>query len=74
MDSNVTASLTSSNIDQNIIPGGYTEFIPACDVSWNKSFKAMCTERYDQRLAAEGIHNETEEGNLKVPARKRISQ
>ena len=65
-------SLTSSNIDQNIIPGGCTEFIQACDVSWNKSFKAMCKKRYDQWLAAEGIHNETEEDNMKAPPRKRV--
>lgn len=50
MDSNVAASLTFSNIGQAIIPGGCTEFIQTSDVSSNKPFKAMCTERYDQWL------------------------
>ena len=34
----------------------------------------MCTEKYDQWLAEEGIHNETAEGNLKAPSQKRIVQ
>ena len=41
MDSNTTASLTSSNIDQAFIPRGFTKFIQAPDVSRNKLFKAM---------------------------------
>ena len=45
MDSNVAASLTSSNIDQAFITGGCTKFIQVPDISWNKLFKAMCTER-----------------------------
>ena len=72
MNRNVVASLTSSNIDQVIIPGGCMKFIRAPDVSWNEPFKAMCTERYDQWLAEKGIHNETEGGNLKAPPRKQI--
>ena len=32
----------------------------------------MCTEKYDQWLGEEGIHNETAEGNVKVPPQKRI--
>ena len=57
-------------------PGCYSrriiKFIQAPDVSWNKPFKSMCTEKYDQWLAEEGIHNETEEGNLKALPRKLI--
>ena len=34
----------------------------------------MCSEKYDQRLAKGRIHNETAEGNLKAPPRKRIFQ
>ena len=34
--------------------------------------KAHCTERYDDWLAAEGIHKETEAGNLKAPPRRSI--
>ena len=48
------------------------KFIQAPDVSLNKPFKAMCTERYDQWLAEEEMQNETEESNLKAPARKQI--
>ena len=72
MDSNVAASLTSSNIDQAIIPGGCMKFIQAPDVSWDKPFKAMCTERFDNWLADKEIQNENEEGNLKEPPRKQI--
>ena len=72
MESSVAAALKSSNIDQVIIPGGCTKYIQAPDVSWNKPFKAMCTEKYDQWLAEEGIHNETAEGNLKAPPRRRV--
>ena len=72
MDSNVATSLKSAKIDQAIIPGGCTKFIQAPDVSWNKPFKAMCTEKYDQWLAEEGIYNETAECNLKAPPRKRV--
>ena len=72
MDSNVAASLTSSNIDQAIILRGCTKFIQAPDVPWNKPFKAVFTKRYEQWFAEEGLHNETEEGNLKAPLRKQI--
>ena len=41
MDSNTAASLTSSNIDEAIIPRRFTKFIQAPPVSWNKPFKAM---------------------------------
>ena len=72
MDSNVAASLKSSNIDPAIISRRMSQFIQVPDVSWNKSFKAMYIERYDQWLVKERIHNKTAEGNLKVPPRKRI--
>ena len=45
LDGNVPTSLTSSNIDQAIIPNGCTKSIQVSDVLWNKSFKAMCVER-----------------------------
>ena len=72
MESSVAAALKSSNIDQVIIPRGCTKYIQAPDVSWNKPFKAMCTEKYDQWLAEEGIHKKTAEGNLKAPPRRRV--
>ena len=57
-----------------IVPGGCTKYIQAPDVSWNKSFKASCTEKYDEWLAKVGIHEETAAGNLKAPPRKTILQ
>ena len=51
---------------------GCTKFIQAPDISWSKAFKAVCAERYNQWLVEEGIHNETEKGNFKAPALKRI--
>ena len=41
-------------------------------VSWNKTFKANCTKKYDDWLAIEGINNETKAGNLKAPPWKEI--
>ena len=32
-------------------------------MSWNKSFKAIATEKYDQCLAKEGINQLTSAGN-----------
>ena len=74
MNSKVAASLKSSKIDQVIIPGGCMKYIQAPDLVWNKPFKAICTRKYDEWLAEEGILNETAEGNLKAPPRKRIVQ
>ena len=36
--------------------------------SWNKSFKAACTEKYDGWLSTVEIHEETAAGNLRAPA------
>ena len=72
MESSVIKSLEKVKIDHVIIPGGCTKFIQAPDVSWNKTFKAFCTERYNQ-WSADGVHAETKDGNLlKEPPRKRI--
>ena len=46
---------------------GYTKYIQAPDVSWNKPFKASCTEKYDKWLGTVGIHEEIAAGNLKAP-------
>ena len=59
------------NVDSLIIPGGCTKYIQAPDVCWNKLFKTMMTELYDQWLS-EGVHQFTEGGNMKPPFRKRI--
>ena len=36
------------HIEVSIVPGGYTKYVQAPDVSWNKPFKAYATEMYDQ--------------------------
>ena len=46
--------------------------VQAPEVWWNKTFKANCTEKYDDCLAAERINNEVEADDLKVPPRKEI--
>ena len=68
----VQKSLQSKKIDTVLVPGGCTKYIQAPDVSWNKPFKAYCTEKYDEWLEAEGIHQETDSGNLKPPPRRTI--
>ena len=54
-DNTDAAFLNNWNIDP-IIPGGFPKFILAPDFFWNKPFKVMCIERYDQWLVEEGIH------------------
>ena len=54
---------------RSIVPGGYTKHIQASDVSWNKPFKALVTQKYDKCLAEKGINQETPAENLKAPPR-----
>ena len=68
----VQKSLKTKKIDAVFVPGGCTKYIQAPDVSWNKPFKAYCTEKYDEWLEAVGIHQETDGGNLKPPPRRTI--
>lgn len=70
----VTQALRSKKIDSVIVPGGCTKYIQAPDVSWNKPFKSLCTERYDDWLGRDGINQETAAGNLKQPPRRAILQ
>ena len=58
-------------VDSVIIAGGCTQYIQASNVCWNKPFKARMTELYDQWLR-EGVHQFTEEGNMKPASKKRI--
>ena len=74
IEDSVTDSLKSKKIDRVIVPGGCTKYIQAPDVSWNKPFKSLCTEKYDEWLGTVGIHEETAAGNLKAPPRKTILQ
>lgn len=71
-EGSVKASLHAKKIDTTIVPGGCTKYIQAPDVCWNKPFKAIATEMYDQWLAEEGINQETAAGNLKPPPRRTI--
>ena len=68
----IEQSRKGKKINIVMIPGGWTKIIQAPDVSWNKPFKAMCTEKYDEWLKAEGIHQETEAGNLKPLSHRTI--
>ena len=55
----IKKSLNTKKIDVVIVPGECTKYIQVPDVSWNKTLKVHCTERYDDWLTAEGIHKET---------------
>ena len=68
----VIQSLRSKSIDVAVVPGGCTKYIQAPDVSWNKPFKTMCTNKYDEWLASNGINQVTGCGNLKPPPRREI--
>ena len=64
--------LQGKKIDTVLVPGGCTKYIQAPDVSWNKPFTVYCTEKYDEWFEAEGVHQETDGGNLKPPPRRTI--
>ena len=59
-------------IDVSIAPRVYTKYIQTPDMSWNKNFKALATEKYDQWWAGEGINQLTSAGNLKPPPHRTI--
>ena len=63
----VQASLKVTTIDTVLISGGCTKYIQAQppNVSWNKPFKAICIEKYNEWLETVGIHQETDAENLK---------
>ena len=68
----IQASLNAKKIDTVLMPGGCTKYIQAPDVSWNKLFKAISTEKYDKQHEAVGIHQEADAGNLKPVPRSTI--
>ena len=70
-EGSVKAPLHYKKIDTTIVPVG-TKYIQAPDVCWNKPFKVLATEMYDQWLAGERINHETPAGNLKPPPRRTI--
>ena len=72
IEDTVKKSSVANRVDTVIVPGGCTKYIQAPDVAWNKTFRANCTEKYDDWLATEGTNNETGAGNLIAPPRKEI--
>ena len=73
MTDSVKEAVKTSNSDLVIVPGGCTKYIQAPDVCWNKPFKEFFGTKYDHWMA-EGVHQYTEAGNMKPPARKKIVQ
>ena len=62
----VEKTLTDCKVDSLVIPGGCTKYVQALDVSWNKLFKTMMKELYDNWLS-QGIQEYTISWNLKAP-------
>lgn len=56
------------NSDMAVIPGGCTSKLQPCDVSWNKPFKDIFRDFYDEWVL-EGDVNLTRGGNRKQPDR-----
>lgn len=71
MTQSVKEELWKKGVDQVIVPGGCTKFVQAPDVCWNKPFKALVTEQYDEWMAS-GVQEYTESGNMRPPSRKMI--
>ena len=72
MEESVKSLLDAKKIDASFALGGCANYIQAPDVSWNKLFKALATEKYDKWVAEEGINQETPSGNLKPQLRRVI--
>jgi len=72
IEDSISDAIRSKKIDRVIVPGGCTKYIQAPDVSWNKPFKSLCTEKYDEWLGTVGLYQETAAGNLKAPPRRTI--
>ena len=72
MEDSVIKSLNAKKVDTVIVPGGCTKYIQGPDVLWNKPFKEVCTEKYDDWMGTVGIHSETAAGNLRAPPRKTV--
>ena len=56
-------------IEAVIVPSGCTGYVQALDVIWNKPFKIIITEVYDEWLAS-GVHIYTAAGNVRHPTPK----
>ena len=69
MMQSVKEALSRINVDQVIMPGGCTKYVQAPDVSWNKPFKALVAEQYNEWMAS-GVQEYTEAENMRPPSRK----
>jgi hypothetical protein len=69
---NIKTTLKKKRVDTEYVPGGCTAYVQTADVSWNKPFKADCTEQYDEWMANEGLTNLTQMGNLRAPPRRDV--
>ena len=66
-DSHTTNSVEKTcEVDSLVNLGGCTKYVQALDVSWNKLFKALMKELYDNWLSQE-IQEYTISWNLKAP-------
>ena len=63
----VKQKLLTSKIDALIIPGGYTKYIQAHNLAWNKPFKG---EKYDKWMAGEA--HSTPAANMHIPPQRKI--
>lgn len=68
----VKQELCTSKIDPLIVPGGCAKYIQVPDVVWNKPFKTIITEKYDECRMAGEAHSFTAVGNTRAPARREI--
>ena len=69
MTDKVKAKVVNAKVESVIVPGGYTKYIQAPDLVWNKPFKARIQEFFDDCLA-NAKHQCTPAGNMKpVPRR-----
>ena len=54
----VEKALRDSKVDSRVIPEGCRKYVQAPDILWNKPFKTMMTELYDNWLS-QGIQEYT---------------
>ena len=71
MTDNVKQELKDYKIDPVLIPGGCTKYIQAPNVCWNKQFKGLVTEKYDEWIA-NGVHEYTKAENMKAAPRRLV--
>ena len=55
IEDTVKKSLAMKKVDTVIVPGKCTKYVQASHVSWNQTFKANCTEKYDGWLKKKNL-------------------